>query len=136
MYKIKPYYNNVLSNNVFDLFDDFFKDTRVRERNFKIDVRDLKDKYIVEAELPGLSKEDVNIKYENDYLTVSVHKEEVKEENTDYVHKEITSFSSERRLYLPDVDPTKLGAKLDNGILVITLNKSEHAANSYLIDIE
>ena len=135
MYRIKPYYRNDVKD-VFDLFDNFFSDTRVVQGNFKIDVKDLKDKYIVEAELPGLTKEDVNVKFENDYLTIDIHKEEVKEEDTKYVHKERFSFTSNRKFYLPDVDPTKLSAKFENGILFITLTKSEHASNSYLIDIE
>lgn len=136
MYRIKPYYKTDLSKNVFDLFDDFFDNSRTATRNFKVDVKDLKDKYIVEAELPGIRKEDLNIKFENDYLTISVNKEETKEEDVKYVYKERYSFAEERRMYLPDVDPTKLGAKLDNGILVITLNKSDNAINSYMIDIE
>lgn len=136
MYRIKPYYRNNVSD-VFDLFDDFFKESRVVRGNFKVDVKDLKEKYIVEAELPGLSKEDVSITYEKDYLTITVKKEEVKEDTeTKYVHKERFSFTSDRKMYLPDVNPKKLGAKFENGILVITLNKLEHTSNSYLIDIE
>jgi HSP20 family protein len=139
MYRIRPYYKNNVSKDVFDLFDDFFSTSRTVVRDFRVDVKDLKDKYVVEAELPGLKKEDINIKFENDYLTISVNKEE---ENTEedkkekYIHKERTLFSSERRMYLPDVDPKKLGAKLNDGILEITLNKEEHAINSYMIDIK
>ena len=138
MYRIKPYRRDV-SNNVFDLFDDFFNTTRTVVRDFRVDVQDLKDKYLVEAELPGLKKEDINIKFENDYLTISVVKnEENNEEDKDkkYVHKERVEFRSERRMYLPDVDPKKLGAKLNNGILEITLNKAEEKINSYMIDIK
>lgn len=137
MYRIKPYYKNSVSRDVFDLFDDFFNDSRVVRANFRMDVQDLKDKYIVEAELPGLTKDDVNVKFENERLTITVSKEESKDsEDKKYVHKERYSFNSERQMYLPDVDPTKLSAKFDNGILTITLNKSEHAISSYLIDIE
>lgn len=137
MYRIKPYYRtNVNTKDVFDLFDDFFTTSRVKTRDFRVDVKDLKDKYVVEAELPGITKDELNIKFENDYLTITVSKTEEKEEDAKYVYKERVAFTAERRMYIPDVNPTKLNAKLDNGILVITLHKSEHASNSYLIDIE
>ena len=137
MYKIKPYTRSV-NTSMFDLMDDFFntpiKDRYVRE--FKVDVRDLKDKYIVEAEVPGLSKEDINVKYENEYLTISISKESNSEETTDYIHKERTFFSSERRFYLKDVNPNGLKASMNDGVLTIELNKQEESSNSYLIDID
>lgn len=137
MYRIRPYRKNV-QRDVFDLFDDFFGTTRNVVRDFRVDVKDLKDKYVVEAELPGLSKEDINIKFENEYLTISVNKNEETNEQEEgkYVHKERVELRSERRMFLPDVDPTKLNAKLENGILVISLNKAEEKINSYMIDID
>ena len=136
MYRIKPYYRSNVSKSMFDLFDDFFNESRTVLRNFKVDVQDLKDKYVVEAELPGLEKKDINIKFENDYLTISINKEEESTEDKKYMYKERTEFSSERSMYLPDVDPKKLSATFNNGILEITLNKQEHAVNSYMIDIK
>ncbi len=135
MYRVKPYYRNDIKG-VFDLFDDFFTDSHVVRGNFKIDVKDLKDKYVVEAELPGLLKEDVSITFENDNLVIRISKENVKDEETKYIHKERYSFKSERKIYLPEVDPTKLRAKFENGVLVITLEKLENKINKYMIDIE
>ena len=142
MYKIRPYKvkSNVPSffnDDVFDVFDSFFSPRTASTRNFRVDVQDLKDSYLVEAELPGIEKKDINIKYENENLIVSINMEETKEETENiYIHKERFSFSSERRIYLPDVDPKKLNAKLDNGILRIVLNKEEAKINSYMIDID
>ncbi|QMS84541.1 Hsp20/alpha crystallin family protein [Candidatus Xianfuyuplasma coldseepsis] len=139
MYRITPYRrNNPSTRDVFDLFDDFFNDRKTAYvRDFKIDVKDEKDKYIVEAEVPGLTKKDLNIKYENDRLTISINKEDEKEETEDnYMHKERYSFRSERSIYLEDVDPKKLSAKMDNGILTIELMKLEHKISSYMIDIK
>lgn len=139
MYRIRPYSSNVQRKDVFDFMDDFFN-TPVRSnfvRNFKVDVEELKDKYIVDVEVPGLSKEDINITYENEYLTIRISKEEDQsEEKKEYVLKERSSFTSERSFYLKDVDPNNVKAALDNGVLTITLNKMESAVNSYLIDIE
>lgn len=141
MYRITPYKkrNNLPTRDVFDLFDDFFNAPTTYVRDFRIDVQDVKDKYIVEAEVPGLDKKDLNIKFENDYLTISIHKEEeTKEDDKDnkYLHRERYEFKSERRIYLEDVDPKKLNASLKDGILTIELNKLEHKISSYMIDIK
>ena len=139
MYRIRPYSTNVQRKDVFDFMDDFFN-TPVRSnfvRHFKVDVEELKDKYIVDVEVPGLNKEDINITYENEYLTIRISKEETQsDEKKEYVLKERSSFTSERSFYLKDVDPNNVKAALDNGVLTITLNKMESAVNSYLIDIE
>ena len=139
MYRITPYRkNNVNTRDVFDLFDDFFTDRKVNYvRDFKIDVKDEKDKYIVEAEVPGLDKKDINIKYENDRLTISINKEDETETKEDkFLHKERHEFRSERSIYLEDVDPKKLSAKMNNGILTVELMKLEHKVSSYMIDIK
>lgn len=139
MYRITPYRrNNPSTRDVFDLFDDFFNDRKTAYvRDFKIDVKDEKDKYIVEAEVPGLTKKDLNIKYENDRLTISINKEEEQEETEDnYMHKERYQFRSERSVFLEDVDPKKLSATMNNGILTIELMKLEHKISSYMIDIK
>jgi HSP20 family protein len=141
MYRMTPYKrrNNLAQRDVFDLFDDFFNAPTSYVRDFRIDVQDLKDKYIVEAEVPGLDKKDLNIKFENDYLTISINKEEETEDKDDdkkYLHRERYAFKSERRVYLEDVDPKKLNASLKDGILSIELMKLEHKISSYMIDIK
>ena len=141
MYRLTPYRNrNLNTRDVFDLFDDFFGDRKLNYvRDFRVDVREEKDKYIVEAELPGLTKKDLAIKFENDHLHISIEKEqETEEENDDkkYIHKERHMFRSERSIYLEDVDPKKLNATLKDGILSIELMKLEHKISSYMIDIK
>ena len=142
MYRITPYRRNanVAPRDVFDLFDDFFSDRKVQYvRDFRIDVKNEKDKYIVEAEVPGLEKKDLSIKFENDHLTIAINKEEEvedKNEDNNYLHRERHMFKSERSIYLEDVDPKKLNAKLNNGVLTTELLKLEHKISSYMIDIK
>ena len=129
MYRVAPYRksNNLTTRDVFDLFDDFFNDRKATYvRDFRIDVKDEKDKYIVEAEVPGFDKKDLSIKFENDHLTIAIDVEqenESKNEDSNYLHKERHVFKSERNIYLEDVDPKKLSASLNNGILTIELMK-------------
>ena len=142
MYRVTPYRrrNALDTKDVFDLFDGFFNDSKPSYvRDFRIDVQNEKDKYIVEAELPGLEKKDLAIKYENDRLLISINKEEELNEDKEeshYIHRERHSFASERSIYLEDVDPKKLDATFKNGILTITLMKLEHKISSYMIDIK
>ena len=141
MFKITPYRSSYPRktnyDSVFDLFDDFFSETRNPQSNFKIDVLEDEDKYIIEVETPGVIKDNIEIHYENEYLTIDLKKEEIKEEEKkNYIHKERYKESSTRSIYLKDIDASKLSAKQDNGILIITAPKLESKTTKYLIDIE
>lgn len=141
MYRMVPYRRNGLSTrDVFDLFDDFFNDRKVNAaRDFRIDVRDEKDKYIVEADIPGLEKKDISLKFENDRLTIGIHQEqenEDKDEQDKYIHRERHLFRSERSILLEDVDPKKMTATMKNGVLTIELKKLDDKVSSYMIDIK
>ncbi|MGS0973551.1 MAG: Hsp20/alpha crystallin family protein [Candidatus Izemoplasmataceae bacterium] len=125
-------------SDVFDLFDDFFSTPRNVDR-CRMDVKDFEKEYIIEAEMPGVKKEDINIHYENDHLTVSVNQEEKKEEKDQeerYIHRERSTRSFERSIYLEAVNPDQIKAKLEDGILKITAPKKEEVVNKYLVEIE
>lgn len=143
MFKVTPYSavprkRNRNYSDVFDLFDDFFSTPRYSDR-CKMDVKDLEKEYLIEAEMPGIKKEDIDIHYENDHLTVHAHQEE-KTEDTDeqnkYIHRERSSRSFERSIYLEAVNPDQIKAKLEDGILTITAPKKEEVVNKYLVEIE
>jgi len=92
-----------------------------------LDIVEQENKIIVAAELPGIKKEDVKITFENNILTLKGEKKPIKISETAHSHlKEISarSFSRSIRFGL-DVDTTKLSAEMDNGILTITLPKTE-----------
>jgi len=141
MFKITPYRSSyprkTSTDSVFDLFDDFFSESRNHYSNFKIDILEEEKEYIIEVETPGVLKENIEIHYENEYLSIDLKKEENKEdENKNYLHKERYTESSTRSIYLKDIDASKLTAKLDNGILSIIAPKLESKTSKYLIDIE
>ncbi len=141
MFKITPYRSSyprkTSYDNVFDLFDDFFNETRNTHAGLKIDVLEEDDNYVIEVETPGVSKENIEIHYENDYLTIDLKKEEVKEEkHKNYLHKERYIENATRSIYLKDIDASKLTAKQDNGILTITTPKLESKTTKYFVDIK
>lgn len=137
MYKITPYSSLKRNVDPFELFDDFFSDKRSYRDTFKVDVRDLEKEYIVEADVPGLQKEDIQVHFENERLLICISKENESEENNDnYIHRERSYQSLKRSIYLKDVDPKKFKAKLENGVLTITAEKLEDKISKYMIDID
>jgi len=83
------------------------------------DIHEDKDSYLARFEVPGVKKEDVKIELNDRLLTVSAEK---KEKNGE----EESSSSYSRSISVPDsVKADSISAKLEDGILTVTLPKSE-----------
>ena len=123
-------------DSVFDnLFNDFFNTvsrTPFNSVNHKsnyprVDVRETRDTVNLDATVPGLRKEDVSIDYEDGYLKISAEKQV--DGADDFVHREIHRsafsrwFSVDEEIY----QVNKIDAKLNDGILSITIPKKEEA---------
>ena len=81
---------------------------------------------MLEAEIPGVDKEDINLEYKDDILTISVErKEEVNDERENYIRKERRYGSFKRAFYVDNVDEENIKAKFKNGVLKIKLPKKE-----------
>lgn len=88
---------------------------------------DSENEIVVKAEVPGCKAEDIDISVHGNTLTISGEKkaEEEKKEKG-YYHLERSYGSFRRELSLPgDVDPDKVEASCKNGVLTVTLPKSE-----------
>ena len=95
----------------------------------KIDVIDKANEVIVKAELPGIEKKDIDVSMNDRMLTIkgSTHSEH-KEEKDDYYHSEISSGSFSRTVTLPcKIDADNYKAKFKNGLLELTLEKTENS---------
>jgi len=97
---------------------------------YGVDVREDQDHIYVEAELPGFKKEDVDITLENQNLTISAQRREERKEGNGnkggYLLNERRYARFMRSFTLPPtVDEQTVDAKLNDGILTITLNKRE-----------
>jgi HSP20 family protein len=93
-----------------------------------VDVSEDDQNVLVKAEIPGMSKDDIEIQIDRDLLTLRGEKrEEKKEENGERtIYREVRHGSFLRQLTLPcEVDPDKTEAKLDNGVLRLRLPKRE-----------
>lgn len=90
-----------------------------------VDVREERDRFVLLADMPGMSKEDVNIEVGDDVIEISAEKEQNSEvEEEGYIRRERGSMMFHRRLMFPEnVDRDGITAKLTDGVLEVTLPK-------------
>ncbi len=121
-----------LHRDMDDLFGSFFGDWPLLSQRTvwpAIDIADSENEIVVKAEVPGCKAEEINISVHGNNLTISGEKkaEEEKKEKG-YYHLERSYGSFRREIGLPnDVDSGKVEASCKNGVLTITLPKSERA---------
>lgn len=125
MFEILPFGNRKDFFNYLDNFDkDFFGNMNVPVTSFKTDIIDKGDKYLLQAELPGFNKEDINIDIDGDYLTISAeHKEEKEIKEGNYVRKERKLGSFSRSFDISNIKHDQISAEYKNGILELNLPK-------------
>jgi HSP20 family protein len=96
--------------------------------NGKCDFEELDDKYLVELEVPGVKKDEINLNLKNDVLTISwSRKREEKNEKSKRKHYERSEGSFTRSFNVEGADSNKIDASLKEGILKIVLPKHEEA---------
>lgn len=108
------------------IFTDFLEpfESMMEESNFvrhlTTDINEDEDNYYIKVETPGLSKEDIEINYEEDVITILA---DWKEESSNGIRK----GKFEKSFAVRNIDTENLEAKLKDGILSITLPKSQDA---------
>ncbi|CAG8750636.1 4939_t:CDS:2, partial [Dentiscutata erythropus] len=130
-------------NSVTRLFDDFFKDLNVERQSGNnntrsvsrtgwvpsLDVHESEKEFIVNAELPGVTKEQINLDVRENTLLISGETkkdEKYKEGNTHIQERQYGNFT--RAITLPrSVKTSDITAKFENGILEVKLPKDEDA---------
>ena len=127
----------VTRNLVSELFDNLLRNDHdenyLNECNCKpaTNILETEKDFRLEMLLPGFKKEDVQLNYHENMLTVKVELPEEKEgsnEDYKYEHREFTIYSFERKFRVPKtVDAEKINARFENGILLLTLPKKEEA---------
>lgn len=115
------------------IFNDFFDNEWMEPRTNggivpAINVKESKNDYVVEVAAPGMTKEDFNVHVdENDNLVISMEKKsDNSQENKDthYLRREFSYSRFQQAMILPDdVDREHIDAKVDKGVLNITLPK-------------
>jgi HSP20 family protein len=131
-----PYALDRLHSEMNRVFNDFFRGDLVDDGSLlsgswapAVDVSETADSYIVRAELPGMKKEDVKITIDNTLVTIRGEKKNEAEEKNRMYHRIERSYGSfERSFDLPGtVKSSSIEARFDDGLLTVTLPKTEEA---------
>ena len=95
----------------------------------QVDIFENKDQIVLEAELPGMKPEDVEISIENNLLTLRGERRFEKKEESDNFHRVERSYGTFTRSFTlpPTVSSDRAEAEFENGILRLTLAKREDA---------
>lgn len=97
---------------------------------YAVDIREDQSHVYIDAELPGFTKDQVEVTVEDHTLTISASRETASEtpseDKTTFLRRERTVSRYQRSFSLPPtIDDTTVAAKLDHGILTVTLNKRD-----------
>lgn len=120
---VKPANRTILD----PFFEALFNENK--EENFgilqmKTNVLESEKAYRLLVELPGFKKEDIDLSFDDGYLTIAVKTgEEAKEEEFKTIHRERFYGEASRRYYLGDIDENAITASFENGVLKIEAPK-------------
>ncbi|MCM8709613.1 Hsp20/alpha crystallin family protein [Clostridium sp. SYSU_GA19001] len=104
--------------------DDFFSAINTIQGNFKVDLKETDENYLVEADLPGVKKEAIDIDFDNNYLTITAKRDDtIEDKKENYVRRERHYGEFKRSFYINNVDENKIDASFNDGVLKITLPK-------------
>ncbi len=134
------------TNSLFPVFNSIFDDNLIKNMfemptSFQVPAVNIKEEenhYEIEMAAPGLKKKDFNVELDNNVLTISVEKEQEKEDKHDtYTRKEFNYTSFRRSFTLPenDVDMEKIDAKYQDGVLHIMIPKLVKEENKKLVSV-
>ncbi len=122
---------------VENMFEDFFAPfsslSNLSQEDIaspRVNLVERDDAFEVEAELPGVKKEDVKVSIDNRRITIEgeAKRETAQKEGENVVYAERSTRRFARSFTLPtDVDDAAAQAKLENGVLLLTLPKKESA---------
>lgn len=130
---------NRLARSVFpfdDVFDSFLAPVST-PAEFKMDVEDAGDKYVISAHVPGVTRDQIDVELNEGRLSISVDKKESDEQkNKNFLYKETGEWSATRGVYLKDAASQGLSAKFEGGVLTVNVPKQDQNANVTKVSID
>lgn len=110
-------------------FDDMFRPLAAMQDDFKVDLKDCGDKYVLHADMPGVKKQNIELRYDNGVLSIKAEHhthQNIKDEETGFLIRERSAGTFSRSIPLEDVDPNGIEATFENATLKVELKKAEH----------
>ena len=96
----------------------------------KTDVKELDHGYLLDVELPGFKKDEIEIQLQDGYLTISANKQIEKEEKKEkgrYIRQERYGGQCNRSFYVGDIRPEDIQAKYEDGVLRVQIPREEES---------
>ena len=121
-----------------DFFRPFFMGSDAYADAFRVDVSDQGDHFLLEADLPGMKREDVHIDVEENVLTISAEVNQCRDESREhYVYNERRCGKFQRSFTLNGIDETQISAEYVDGVLKLKMPKlAQETKNSRQIPIQ
>lgn len=117
--------NSLIRRPTTSILDDFFNDEFFLpsvNSNSHLDVYQEDNKYVVEVDLPGYKKEEINMSFNNDLLTIKAeHSEETKEDTKKYIYRSRSQSMFTRQIRFSNIEHENIDAKFEEGVLKVTL---------------
>ena len=124
-------YDSVLDQLARDFFNSSMKDWKslnTKSTYPKVDIYDDNDSLTMVAAVPGLTKDDVKVHLEKDVLTISGQRKDSEKKN--FLRQELRKTNFSRSWIIPEtLDQSSIIAKVENGLLLITLKKKVEDKN-------
>ncbi|BAH08494.1 heat shock protein Hsp18 [Clostridium kluyveri] len=93
---------------------------------FKVDLKETDTSYLIEADLPGMKKDAIDLSFDNNYLTISAKRDDTIEDNKEnFIRRERRYGEFKRSFYIDNVDEKNITASFKEGVLKIELPKLE-----------
>jgi HSP20 family protein len=115
-----------LFNELYSLPTSFLSTSGV-DLSPRIDISETDAAYKIEAELPGINQEELDVKIDNNILTIKGKKEDIKEEKEKNYHLRERYYGAfQRSISLPNnIEPEKIKASFESGVLNISVPKND-----------
>ena len=130
---------NRLARSVFpfdDVFDSFLAPVST-PADFKMDVEDAGDKYVISAHVPGVRRDQIDVELNEGRLSITVDKKDSDEQKAkNYLQRETGEYTCTRGVFLKDAATAGLSAKLADGILTVNVPKQDEKANVTKVSID
>jgi len=136
-----PYVSNSYWGN---LVNPFFRAICEAEENtsknygnlaMKTDIFENDTSYMFNVDLPGVTKENIKLSYEDNYLTLEVNTETKAAENNHFVRRERFSGTASRSFYLENINQEAIKAHFENGVLTIEVPKMKEEPKAHIVEI-
>jgi len=128
---MKEFFQNMKGERgIHQLFEKLFTEElsfpQLRQHDIRVDIKEGDGEYVVVADIPGATKEQISIGYKESQLTISVEVEKAEEETgLKFIRKERSLSHNSRSFLMLNIKEDEIKAKYENGILTVIIPKQE-----------